>query len=185
MELEIASIDPKYEELRVEDRTKLGRLTASLLEYVQKTPVLMVGSEGEERLVLLHLEARGHQRVPALPAERADALVAADQCVPLQLRLTINQYERASARPAMDDGVVSFIERARETPSAHEMRCALTVAAARRRREMEDEPLRLAQAPAREPLAPAIAFIGPAPAASTSMRVHRELYRDFDRRRRP
>jgi hypothetical protein len=33
MELEIAHLDRKYEELRVEDRAKLGRLTASLLEH--------------------------------------------------------------------------------------------------------------------------------------------------------
>jgi ParB/RepB/Spo0J family partition protein len=74
MELEIAHLDRKYEELRVEDRTKLGRLTASLLEHGQKTPVLVVGGEGE---LNRHVLVDGYQRVRALGRLGRDLVVAA------------------------------------------------------------------------------------------------------------
>jgi ParB family transcriptional regulator, chromosome partitioning protein len=75
MELEIAHLDRKYDGLRIEDRVKLGRLTASLLEHGQKSPVLVVG--GGEGDVDRHVLVDGYQRVRALGRLGRDLVTAA------------------------------------------------------------------------------------------------------------
>lgn len=102
MELEIAHLDRKYEELHIEDRVKLGRLTASLLEHGQQAPVLVVGGDGElDRHVLVD----GYQRVRALGRLGRDLVVA----VRLELEeaealMLCQSLEGRGRRSALEEG---------------------------------------------------------------------------------
>jgi ParB/RepB/Spo0J family partition protein len=99
MELEIAHLDRKYEELHIEDRVKLGRLTASLLEHGQKTPVLVVG--GGDGELDRHVLVDGYQRVRALGRLGRDLVMAArlelEEAEALMLCQTLEGRGRRSA----------------------------------------------------------------------------------------
>ena len=60
MELELHQLERRYESLRLFDRRELARLTASLVEHGQRSPVLVV--ESKRRFVLID----GYRRVRAL-----------------------------------------------------------------------------------------------------------------------
>lgn len=72
MQLEIAQLDRKYASLRIDDRTRRGQLTASLLEHGQQTPVVVVPSTEAGRYVLID----GYLRVAALESLCRDLVEA-------------------------------------------------------------------------------------------------------------
>lgn len=100
MEIEIHELERKYEGLRISDPARLSRLTASIHQYGQQTPVLAVAGvaggfvliDGYARVSALESLARDVVEALILPLSEAEALIQS-------LR-----FEAARRRCALEDG---------------------------------------------------------------------------------
>lgn len=99
MQVEIAELRLKYAEMRVPDRRRQARLSASLAEHGQQCPVLVVRAR-DERPVLID----GYLRVAALQGLARDLVEAAPLELPEAQALMLKHHlERARRRPALED----------------------------------------------------------------------------------
>lgn len=100
MEIEIRELERKYEGLRIADPARISRLTASIHQYGQQTPVLAVAGtaggyvliDGYARVSALESLARDVVEALVLPLSEAEALIQS-------LR-----FEAARRRCALEDG---------------------------------------------------------------------------------
>lgn len=100
MQIEISQLELRYASLRISETARQARLTASILQEGQLSPVLVV-AEGPTRFVLID----GYARVEALLGlshDLVEALVlAVSECEALMLGL---RFETARRRSALEEG---------------------------------------------------------------------------------
>jgi len=100
MEIEIRELERKYEALRITDPARISRLTASIHQYGQQTPVLVVPN-----LAGGHVLIDGYARVAALKALAHDLVEAL--VLPLSEAEALIQsyrFEASRRRCALEDG---------------------------------------------------------------------------------
>jgi len=100
MEIEIRELERKYEALRINDPARLSRLTASIHQYGQQTPVLAVANaadgyvliDGFARVAALAALARDVVEALVLPLSEAEALIQS------------HRFEASRRRSALEEG---------------------------------------------------------------------------------
>jgi len=101
MQLEIGQLDRKYASLRIEARQRRGQLTASLSQYGQQTPVVVVPTDTADRYVLVD----GYLRVSALEELSRDVVtavaVAMDEAAALVMG---HRLDNARRRSGLEEG---------------------------------------------------------------------------------
>jgi ParB family chromosome partitioning protein len=121
MEIEIRELERKYEALRIADPARVSRLTASIHQYGQQTPVLAVANpaggyvliDGYARVTALSALARDVVEALVLPLSEAEALVQS------------HRFEASRRRCALEEGWL--LRELVEVQGKHQSELALTL----------------------------------------------------------
>ncbi|MBD3334656.1 MAG: hypothetical protein GF355_03990, partial [Candidatus Eisenbacteria bacterium] len=100
MQIEIRELEPKYAALRIADPMRQSRLTASICESGQQTPVVVVPRDGEGYVLI-----DGYGRVAALESLAQDLVEA--MVLPLsesEALVWCHRVETARRRSALEEG---------------------------------------------------------------------------------